>query len=94
MTGIIAEPNLEKTIELNWRNFVLACKLACISFRGRRHSHVSALVAGGVDALTVCRGSAIRRLAVTTKVYAHLFSETDKTAAKAIEAALRTGKER
>jgi hypothetical protein len=90
MTGIIAGPNLEKTIELNWRNFVLACKLACISFRGRRHSHVSALVAGGVDALTVCRGSAIHRLAVTTKVYAHLFSET----AKAIEEALRTGKER
>jgi hypothetical protein len=28
------------------------------------------------------------------KHYAHLFSETDKTAAKAIEAALRTGKER
>jgi hypothetical protein len=90
MTGIIAEPNLEKTIELNWRNFVLACKRACISFRGRRHSHVSALIAGGVDALTVCRGSAIHRLAVTTKVYAHLFSET----AKAIEEALRTGKER
>ena len=90
MTGIIAGPNLEKTIELNWRNFVLACKLACISFRGRRHSHVSALIAGGVDALTVCRGSAIHRLAVTTKVYAHLFSET----AKAIEEALRTGKER
>jgi hypothetical protein len=87
MTGIIAEPNLEKTIELSWRNFVLACKLACISFRGRRHSHVSALIAGGVDALTVCRGSAIHRLAVTTK-------ETDKTAAKAIEEALRTGKER
>ena len=35
----------------------------------------------------------MHRLAVTTKVYAHLFSETDKTAAKAIEAALRTGKE-
>jgi hypothetical protein len=48
---------------------------------------------GGVDALTVCRRIGHASPAVTTKVYAHLFSETDKTAAKAIEAALRTGKE-
>jgi hypothetical protein len=31
---------------------------------------------------------------VTLGIYSHLFSETDETAAKAIEAALRTSKER
>jgi integrase len=55
MTGIVAELNLGKTIKLDWRKFVLAYKLACISFHGLRHSYVSALIASGVDALTVCR---------------------------------------
>jgi len=78
----------------DWRRFVLARKLPRISFHGLRHSHVSALIAGGVDALTVSRRIGHASPVVTMKVYAHLFSETDKTAAKAIEAALRTGKER
>jgi integrase len=78
----------------DWRRFVLARKLPRISFHGLRHSHVSALIAGGVDVLTVSRRIGHASPVVTMKVYAHLFSETDKTAAKAIEAALRTGKER
>jgi integrase len=71
-----------------------ARKFPAISFHGLRHSHVSALIAGGVDVLTVSRRIGHASPVVTMKVYAHLFSETDKTAAKAIEAALRTGKER
>jgi integrase len=78
----------------DWRRFVLARKLPRISFHGLRHSHVSALIAGGVDVLTVSRRIGHASPVVTMKVYAHLFSETDKSAAKAIEAALRTGKER
>jgi integrase len=78
----------------DWRRFVLASKLPRIPFHGLRHSHVSALIAGGVDVLTVSRRIGHASPVVTMKVYAHLFSETDKTAAKAIEAALRTGKER
>ena len=78
----------------DWRRFVLAHKLPRISFHGLRHSHVSALIAGGVDALTVSRRIGHASPVVTMKVYAHLFSGTDKAAAEAIEAALRTGKER
>lgn len=79
----------------DWRRFVLARKeLPRISFHGLRHSHVSALIAGGVDVLTVSRRIGHASPVVTMRIYAHLFSETDKTAAKAIEAALRTGKER
>jgi integrase len=86
----IAPNNLSR----DWRRFVLARKLPAISFHGLRHSHVSALIAGGVDVLTVSRRIGHASPVVTMKVYAHLFSETDKAAATAIEAALRTGKER
>jgi integrase len=78
----------------DWRRFVLARKLPSVSFHGLRHSHASALIAGGVDVLTVSRRIGHASPVVTMKVYAHLFSETDKTAAKAIEAVLGTGKER
>ena len=78
----------------DWHRFVLARKLPPISFHGLRHSHVSALIAGGVDVLTVSRRIGHASPVVTMRIYAHLFSETDKTAAKAIEAALRIGKER
>jgi site-specific recombinase XerD len=59
-----------------------------------RHSHASALIAGGVDVLTVSRRIGHASVVVTLGIYSHLFSETDKTAAKAIEAAMRRGKER
>jgi integrase len=78
----------------DWRRFVLTRKLPMISFHGLRHSHASALIAGGVDVLTVSRRIGHASPVVTMRTYAHLFAPTDKTAAKAIEAALRTGKER
>ena len=88
--GPLAPNNLSR----DWARFVKARKLPSISFHGLRHSHVSALIAGGVDVLTVSRRIGHASAVVTMKVYAHLFSGTDKTAANAIEAALRTGKER
>jgi len=88
------DPIPPNNLSRDWRRFVLTRKLPPISFHGLRHSHVSALIAGGVDVLTVSRRIGHPSPVVTMKVYAHLFSETDKTAAKAIEAALRTGKER
>ena len=88
------DPIPPNNLSWDWRRFVLTRKLPQISFHGLRHSHVSALIAGGVDVLTVSRRIGHASPVVTMKVYAHLFSETDKTAAKAIEAALRTGKER
>ncbi len=89
--GIPIPPN---DLSRDWARFVKARNLPPVSFHGLRHSHVSALVAGGVDVLTVSRRIGHASPVVTMKVYAHLFSETDKTAAKAIEAALRTNKDR
>ena len=87
------DPIPPNNLSRDWRRFVLTRKLPPISFHGLRHSHVSALIAGGVDVLTVSRRIGHASPVVTMKAYAHLFSETDKTAAKAIEAALRSGKE-
>jgi integrase len=88
--GPIPPNNLSR----DWARFVKARKLPAVSFHGLRHSHVSALIASGVDALTVSRRIGHASPVVTMKVYAHLFSGTGTAAAKAIEAALRTGKER
>jgi integrase len=78
----------------DWRKFVVARKLPLIPFHGLRHSHVSALIAKGVDILTVSLRIGHASPVVTMRVYAHLFSGTDKAAADAIEAVLRTGRER
>jgi integrase len=91
---VVGDPLAPNNLSRDWARFVKARKLPTISFHGLRHSHVSALIAGGVDVLTVSRRIGHASPVVTLRTYAHLFSETDKTAAKAIEAALRTGKER
>jgi hypothetical protein len=59
-----------------------------------RHSHASALIASGIDPLTVSRRIGHGSPVVTLRTYSHLFERTDEVAANAIEAALRTGKER
>jgi 2-methylisocitrate lyase-like PEP mutase family enzyme len=54
-----------------------------------RHSHESALIAAGVNIVTVSRRLGHGSPAITLTVYAHLFTNTDTTAATAIEAAMR-----
>ena len=78
----------------DWARFVKARKLPAVSFHGLRHSHVSALIAAKTDILTVSRRIGHASPAVTLAVYSHLFKNTDKDAANAIEAVLRTGGER
>lgn len=65
-----------------------------VRFHALRHNHASALISSGVDVLTVNRRLGHGTPVVTLTTYAHLFEKTDQTAAKAIEAALRSSKER
>jgi integrase len=60
-------------------------------FHALRHSHASALIASGLDVLTVSRRLGHGTPVVTLNTYAHLFEKTDNAAAAAIDAALRTG---
>jgi len=52
-----------------------------------RHTHASALIAGGIDVVTVSRRLGHSNPTITLGVYAHLFRETDSSAA-AIEKVL------
>jgi integrase len=73
----------------DWRRFVLAHKLPPVSFHALRHSHASALIASGVDPVTVSRRIGHANVSTTLNIYSHEFAETDAAAAKAIEAALK-----
>ena len=73
----------------DWGDFVRAQGLPLVTLHGLRHSHVSALIASGVDPLTISRRIGHANVSTTTNVYGHLFKQTDTMAAKAIEAVLK-----
>jgi integrase len=63
------------------------CKL-----HGLRHTHISQLIAAGLDVLTISRRIGHASPAITLNVYGHLFANTDAKAAEIIEAAFaKTG---
>lgn len=74
----------------HWRRTLAARGLPHIGLHGLRHSHASALIAGGVDPLTISRRLGHGTAAFTLATYGHLFADTDGAAAKALDAALRT----
>jgi integrase len=53
-------------------------------FHALRHTHASALIAAGVDIVTISRRLGHSSPAITLRVYSHLFAHTDTTAADAI----------
>jgi integrase len=74
----------------DWARVVAALGLPDVSFHALRHTHASALIARGIDVLTVSRRLGHSSPVVTLNTYAHLFAKTDDKAAHAMEAALRT----
>ncbi len=78
----------------DWANLVISRKLPRVPFHGLRHSHVSALIAGGLDVFSVSRRIGHSSPAMTLRIYSHMFTEKDSQAIEAIEAVLRTGVER
>jgi len=86
---IDGDPIPPNNLSRDWRRFVKARKLPDISFHGLRHSHASALIASGIDPLTVSRRIGHANASTTMNVYGHMFEKTDAAAAKAIEAALK-----
>ena len=76
-----------------WRRVTVARKLPRVKFHALRHTHASALIASGLDVLTISRRLGHASPVVTLAVYGHLFGDTDRQAASAIEAALRTSVE-
>jgi integrase len=62
-----------------------ALKINC-TLHGLRHTHVSQLIASGLDVLTISRRIGHASPAITLGVYGHLFSNTDARAAEIMEA--------
>jgi integrase len=60
-------------------------KIDC-TLHGLRHTHVSQLIAAGLDVLTISRRIGHASPAITLNVYGHLFSDTDTRAADIMEA--------
>jgi integrase len=72
----------------DWGNAVRSLRLPRIMFHDLRHSHASALIAAGLDIVTVSRRLGHGSPAITLGVYAHAFTNTDAAAAQAIERAI------
>jgi integrase len=73
----------------DWGNVVRDRKLPPVSFHALRHSHASALIAAGVDIVTVSRRLGHGSPAITLSVYAHRFGDNpDAGAARAMDAAM------
>jgi integrase len=86
---VSSEPIPPNNLSRDWRRFVLARKLPAVSFHALRHAHASALIASGIDPLTVSRRIGHANVSTTLNIYSHEFAETDAAAAKAIDAALK-----
>ncbi|HYB05132.1 MAG TPA: site-specific integrase, partial [Methyloceanibacter sp.] len=55
-----------------------------VKFHALRHTHASALIAAGIDVVTVSKRLGHASPALTLSVYSHLFSNTDAAAAAAV----------
>ena len=84
-----ATPYPPDKLSRDWGNVVRDRKLPRVMFHSLRHSHASALIAAGVDVVTVCRRLGHGSPAITLSTYAHLFSNKgDLAAAQAIATVL------
>lgn len=70
-----------------WRAAVHWRKLPKVTFHALRHSHASALIAAGVDVLTVSRRLGHANASITLNVYGHLIERNEDKAAAALDAA-------
>lgn len=71
-----------------WRRTADALGLPPVMFHAFRHTHASALIAAGLDILTISRRLGHGSPAITLTIYGHKFKNTDAGAATAIEAAM------
>jgi integrase len=91
-TAIDGGPIPPNNLSRDWWRFVQTRNLPRVSFHGLRHSHASALIASGIDPVTVSRRIGHANVSTTLNIYSHEFADTDAAAATAIETALRKGK--
>ena len=72
----------------DWARTARVLKLPKVTFHALRHTHVSQLIAAGLDVVTVSRRIGHSNPNVTLGIYAHLFGNTDERAAEIVEQAM------
>jgi integrase len=70
----------------SWRRLLAARGLPPVTLHSLRHSHASALIAAGMDIVTVSKRLGHGGPAITLGVYSHLFNKGDEAAAKMMDA--------
>jgi integrase len=83
-----ASPWPPDSLTADWARTVRMLKLPKVTLHALRHTHVSQLLAAGLDVVTVSRRIGHSNPTVTLGVYAHLFGNTDEKASAAVETAL------
>lgn len=78
------EPISPSCLTVQWSQAISRTGLK-VSFHSLRHSHASALIAAGIDVVSVSRRLGHSSPSITLDIYSHLFRETDSAAAEAIE---------
>lgn len=81
-------PRSPRRLTKQWSEAVEQLDLPKVSFHALRHTHASALIAHGVDVLTISRRLGHGSAAITLRIYSHIFTATDGAAATAMDAAL------
>ena len=84
-TAVCGSPD---NLSRHWRRTFLALKLPPVMFHALCHTHASALIASGLDMLTISRRLGHGTPAFPLTVHGNLFTKTDVTAALEIEAAM------
>ncbi len=69
-----------------WRAAVKELQLPKVTFHALRHTHASALIAAGLDVITISHRLGHSKASITLDVYGHLFKDDDTGAADAIDA--------
>ena len=67
-----------------YQRAIATVDVPAVTFHATRHTHASALIASGIDVVTVSRRLGHSSPALTLRIYAHMFSRTEATAAAAI----------
>ena len=75
-------------ISEGWRDAVKSRALPKVTLHALRHSHASALIAAGLDVVTVSRRLGHASPALTLSIYSHMFRNKDAEAAAAIDAVM------
>jgi integrase len=82
-------PISPNSFSVTWGTTISRAGLPDVTFHACRHSHASALIAAGIDVVSVSRRLGHSSPVITLGTYAHLFQNTDTRAAEAIEQVLK-----